>query len=121
MYYPNTRSFIACQLMLCDTNTKFLYNTFEKVQEKKGQEDNLGKKEYYDFMKIKMYDGIIHGRQAYELVTKVYGCTDERVTPDNILVLKVVSNKFERIFLFPKDESKDNYKKEPPLKEGEKR
>lgn len=59
--------------------------------------------EYYDIIKISMFDGLITGREAYDILTKEYGCSDKRVTSDNVVMFKMVSNKFERIFVFIED------------------
>jgi len=40
-----------------------------------------------------MLGGLVTGRQAYDALTKGYGCHDERISPYNVLMMKIY--KFE--------------------------
>lgn len=66
--------------------------------------------EQYDFVSVNLFEGLVIGRDAYDTLVKTYGCTDPRVSVHN--VLKIRAPKFERIFVFYKDDStrsvKDN-------------
>lgn len=103
MYYPDLRKLVPCSLKVFPDNAKFLENDFNKVR--KGtipEEDNVKvTHEYYDFIKISMFDGMVHGRSAFDTLTKSYGCSDPRISPYNVLKLKTY--KFERIFVFYKE------------------
>ena len=66
---------------------------------------SIKKVEFYDFVKIIVFDGLIHDRSAYETLTKKYGLSDPRISPFNVLKMRVRALKFERIFVFYKDDS----------------
>jgi hypothetical protein len=72
--------------------------------------------EYFDFIKVNLFDGMVHDKSAYDTLTKNYGCSDPRISPYNIL--KIKSYKFERIFVFYK-QTTDNIKEN--ILEGERK
>lgn len=57
--------------------------------------------EHYDLVKINLFEGFVRDRAAYDTLVKNYGCTDERISPYNVLKMK--THKFERIFVFYQD------------------
>jgi hypothetical protein len=56
--------------------------------------------EVYELIKLNLLEGIIYDRTGYDILTKSYGFIDNRVTPYNVLLLRIKSLKFERIFVF---------------------
>ena len=56
------------------------------------------KTEFYDFLKIHIFDGIITDQTAHDTLVKKYGCTSDKISPYN--VMKMRSHDFERIFVF---------------------
>ena len=60
MYEPSLRELISCKLSVYQKNCKYLVNTYSRKKE-----DNLESKEvkeYYDFVTIYIYDGVITDR-----------------------------------------------------------
>lgn len=53
-----------------------------------------------------LYNGVFTGVKAYNWLIKHYGCNDERIGPDNVILFKF--NKFERIFVFYNPDTKKN-------------
>ena len=45
--------------------------------------------EYYDFVKINIFEGVIIGKSAYDTLVKKYGCSDERISQYNVLKMKI--------------------------------
>lgn len=106
MYEPSRRELIDCTLKINKDNCKYLLNEYG------------GKRpECYDFVKIHIFDGVIHDSQAYETLTKTYGLqNDNKVTPFNVLQFKTYQ--FERIFVFYIKEDESAFKRRIKL-EGE--
>jgi hypothetical protein len=56
------------------------------------------KAEHYDFLKINLVDGMITDRSAHDTLVNKYGCSSDKISPYNILKIKM--HEFERIFVF---------------------
>ena len=91
MYYNNTRELISCKLELYSSNTKYFKCTYTKPKSKISVEDSQVRVrpkeapkpvevvEYYDYVKISLYDGITLNSKNYKQITSNYGCDDERL------------------------------------------
>lgn len=75
------------------------------------------KVEYYDFLKINLFDGLITDKTAHDTLVKKYGCVSDKISPYNVLRMK--SHEFERIFVFYRDDDEKSVKDN--IMDGEKR
>ncbi|CDW81156.1 UNKNOWN [Stylonychia lemnae] len=122
MYHPRVRKLIPCHLKIQNQNCKYLINEFERIK-KHNPHANLDRKsitqkkqEFYEYVKINLYDGLISDQSAYNTLVKKYGCTDEKISSYN--VLKFRSFDFERIFVFYREDFIGGIKDK--IKDGEK-
>ena len=128
MYHPVLRELVECKLKILNENGKYLTNEYIRVQQKHGRQlttqfdrqisqVDSTKVEYYDFVKINLFDGMVTDRSAYDTLVKKYGCSSDMISFYN--VLKIRLHDFERIFVFyrndPDKSTKDN------IIEGEKK
>ena len=81
MYDPSQRKLIESTLKISKKNCKYLKNKY--LDHKK-----IERKECYDFVKIHIFNGVIHDRQAYETLSKGYGLFSDKVSPFNVLQFK---------------------------------
>lgn len=122
MYHPGGRVLIPATVKVFNDNTRYLVVEYERQGAQAEKEAMSAKKkkkktEYYDFLKISLFDGVIADSTAYDTLVKRYGCQSEKASPYNVLKLR--SHDFERLFVFYRDSN--SHPITLNIKEGEKK
>ncbi len=120
MYHPALRTLIPAAIKIFNENTRYLVVEYDRNTSVGDASDGKKKKkkiEYYDFLKINLFDGVIADSTAYDTLVKRYGCSSDKASPYNVLKLR--SHDFERIFVFYRESNSQPLPHN--IKEGEKK